>query len=260
MMALMIGSRLASHLLAANMGSKTYLPDIYPAVPGISRMNRTVSESSRLLLDAENHLAAMAIPHVQGTFESLVDSVVTLLIKDGKTQPTLSDRKRGLMGKLKYVACQTNMTFDAGDLQLIDLVRCIRNCIIHNGSRPDERLTNVWNNLSQSAVSQWIKITGRELPIHNNRIKVKGPELVATLAIAKHMAREASDYVAKELKPSTWSVVIVEDFLSNYEKTIPTDSAQLRKKVFGWSRMYYQSAGIQDTCLEAELLKQGYEK
>lgn len=257
MMALMIGSRLASHLLAANAGCNAFLPTIYPAVPGISRMNRTVKDSSQLLLGAEKHLAAMAIPYILATFEALVDSSVSLLIQDHNNPPTKSEKKKGLMGLLEYISKTTDVSFDAIYLQLFDLTRSIRNCIVHDGSVPKCSLKNLWSSLSELSQDRWMTTAERPLPLQPNGLEVLSGELVATLAITKYMARQISINLGIKISPITWAAIVLEDFQSNYTKPLPKDATQLRKKVCGWNRMYYQTVGIQIKDIHQEMSNRG---
>jgi hypothetical protein len=135
MMALLIGSRLAAHLLAANAGSVAKLPVIYPSVPGVARMNRTVTDASCLLVDAEQHLAAMGIPYVQATYEVMVNDTIRVFQESGHRPPNRGEAKKGLMGLHQYIGTVSGLTFQTDDLSLLDVVRQMRNAIVHDGSR-----------------------------------------------------------------------------------------------------------------------------
>lgn len=78
-MALLAGSHLASHTLQLTDGSAHLLPEIFPRVPHIRRFNLETSQARLLLLDAEVHLAAMAVPYMLAIHEDFANTCLKLL-------------------------------------------------------------------------------------------------------------------------------------------------------------------------------------
>jgi hypothetical protein len=251
-MALLVGSRLASHLLAANVGSVAYLPEIYPAVAGIARLHLKVDRATELLRGSERHLVAMGIPYVWATYENLVNATVGILVRGGLTTPTKAEKNRGLMGLHSYVA-RVTAPLAQDDLDLLVLVRSTRNCIVHAGGATTADVIDGWQALTPTAEARWIKGATRPMDVTARQLDLLVGELVAALAITKHMARELSESVRTAISTKIWAAIAVDDFLANYPNEIPHDPTILRKKVIGWSRMNYSSATIPESEIVAEL-------
>lgn len=254
-MALLVGSRLAAHLLTANAGSLAYLPEIYPAVDGIGRLHLRADRASSLLRGAEPQLSTMAIPYIWATYEVLIESSIDILVVAGKRRPTRGELRRGMMGRHDYLGLVTGAPFVSDDLALIDLVRNIRNCIVHEGGLINAGVLGTWSALSAAAETRWIGDAGRALDLAGPSLDVRSGEVIGALAITKHMARQVSSLLGATLSTSSWSHVIVDDFLANYPELskVRSDPNVLRRKVKGWTRQFYASASVTATELDAEL-------
>lgn len=252
-MALLIGSRLAAHLLSASTGSSAYLPEIYPSVDGIRRLHLRPDTASALLRDVESHLAAMAIPYIWATFEVLLNETSDLLGRDQKPSPTAVEKKDGMKGLLTYIGRVTSSPLDPDDVALLDLVRHIRICIVHYGSRPGSKVRNAWNLLSIPQHDRWVRYANRPLPLTGSVIDIRNDEVVASLAIAKHAARQIGERLTTSISPATWAEEIVDDYLSNGVNP-PSDPVLRRKKLKGWARLFYESAKVPQSLLDAALV------
>jgi len=256
MVALLVGSRLSSHLLEANAGSSAYLSEIYPAVRGIGRMYRTIDDTSQMLIEAERHLASMAIPYVWATYEELVNSAVKLF-EECRMGPTGAERHNGLPGLHSYLERVSSIEFESDALALAELVRRIRVCIIHNGGRIRADLVDEWNSLAPSARTAWVGFAGHDLDVTKENLELTDRELVASLATTKWMARQISSLLVAALTAQDWSKAIVDDFLENYGRPLPGETRMLRRKVKGWVRMYYSATNATDSDIDSELLGRG---
>jgi hypothetical protein len=63
MMALLAGAGMASHLLQLTRGSQYLLPEVFPQVPPIGRLNLRSELAHQILDAADVHLGAMSIPY-----------------------------------------------------------------------------------------------------------------------------------------------------------------------------------------------------
>src|SRR6266571_6922255 len=79
MIALLAGSRLAAHTLQLTAGSTSLLPQIFPAIPHIRHFNLQTETARQLLLDADSHLGAVAVPYALAVHEDYVMSCLSLL-------------------------------------------------------------------------------------------------------------------------------------------------------------------------------------
>lgn len=254
-MALLVGSRLAAHLLAANAGSPAYLPEIYPAVAGIGRLHLHADAASSLLGSAETQLSSMAIPYVWATYEVLIESSIEILVRAGMRQPTRRERGQGVMGRHRYMELVTGIAFDPDDLALIDLVRILRNCIVHAGGFLTADVAAAWSTLTAAAESRWIGDSGRSLGLSGPRLDLLSGEVIGSLAITKHVARRVSALLGATVPTSIWAQVIVDDFLVHHPapSKVVNDAPRLRKKVNGWNRTNYIAAGVTAAEIDTEL-------
>jgi hypothetical protein len=83
MMALLAGSRLAAHTLQLTAGSLRLLPEMFPAVPDIRMFNLRTEVARELLLDADSHLGAVAVPYALAVHEDFMISVIEVLKAEG---------------------------------------------------------------------------------------------------------------------------------------------------------------------------------
>ena len=254
-MALLVGSRLAAHLLTANAGSSAYLPEIYPAVSGIERLRLRADAASLLLRGAERHLSSMAIPYIWASYEALVESSIKILVQASKGTMNVSEYQTGMKGRHDYIQRVTGSLLEVDDLALVDLVRRIRNCIVHDGGLKNGQVLKAWSVLSTTAKARWVSDTRRDLRLAGGRLDILSGEVIGSLAVTKHMARQISSLLGAVVSKATWSKIIVDDFLANYPglPSVVNDPPVLRRKVEGWARMYYSSAGVATKELEKVL-------
>lgn len=95
MMALLIGARIASSSLAGlePQGRSMHLPELFPEVPDVQRMNRTAEDASELLTHAEKYLAYMGIPFVLSVYQTLaVDAIRGSRLRRGESTNSGSRR------------------------------------------------------------------------------------------------------------------------------------------------------------------------
>jgi hypothetical protein len=85
MMALLVGSRVAGASLARRDASDMgrHLPELFPSLPDVQRMNRTAEDTIGLLANAERHLTYMGIPFVLSVYQTLAVETIRLLRRQG---------------------------------------------------------------------------------------------------------------------------------------------------------------------------------
>jgi hypothetical protein len=80
MMGLLVGAQLAAHLLKLTEGSQRLIPEVFPQVAHIGRINLTSEAARGILVDAESHLGAMSVPYVLALHEDFLKTCVELLV------------------------------------------------------------------------------------------------------------------------------------------------------------------------------------
>jgi hypothetical protein len=197
----------------------------------------------------------MAIPYIWATYEVLIESSIEILVLAGMRRPSQAERRQGTMGRHRYLGLVTGSPFDSDHLALIDLVRNVRNCVVHEGRVINAGTSAAWSALSAAAEARWVGDTGRALQVAGPRLDILSGEVMGRLAITKHMARQVSALLGRTVSTATWSQVIIDDFLTNHPapSMVVNDPPMLRRKVNGWNPTNYASAGVTSTELDAEL-------
>ncbi|MET7971701.1 hypothetical protein ABZW44_01240 [Streptomyces mirabilis] len=244
MMALLAGSRLAENTLRLTDGSTRLLPEIFPGVTHIRRMNLTTANARSLLAEAEQHLGAMAVPYALAIHEDFVKTCFDLLIRAGQITPA-EVRSTDASSMHRAFENKVGQRLPNASMEQFQLIRRMRNAVIHAGGKPKQGLVNAANNLSSSALTQWTKITG-EHPA--TRVKLGVPvtfshgELILALAVTKRISQEMNFSLRDSLSRATWADVALEDFVSEHPQLVHI--AQRKRKLGGFLRSYYQALNL----------------
>jgi hypothetical protein len=252
-MAFLAGSHLASHTLQLTEGSDRMLPEIFPAVLHISRFNLRTSLAREVLSNAENNLARMAIPHILALHEDFAFAVLDMMVK-----LKLLSRNKRKSASIKTVHAKIEdcspHKYNRATLEQFDLVRCIRNCIIHAGGVPNKEFYTALTNMSTDAENEWQKRTDRPSSsiVSNDRIVIRHYEIIGTLAITKSLWRETNEILQKSLTSAHWKEVALEDFLR--DGPITGNKRQKERALKGFIRHHYKAAKISNQDIEDALV------
>lgn len=257
-MALLAGSRLAENTLQLTAGSARLLPEIFPAVPHIKRMNLSTASAQSLLAEAETHLSAMAVPYALAIHEDFVQTCFGLLIRAGQMTQAEADGTKAYSMHRTFER-KVGQRLPQDPMQQFHLIRQMRNAVIHAGGIPEPRLIAAAANLSQSALSQWIKLTG-EHP--QARISPRVPvtfshgELILALAVTKRISQEMNCLLRDRLRRATWADISLEDFTSQHAAL--KHISQRKRKLPGFLRTYYRSLNLTQSELNSAMQRAGW--
>lgn len=240
-MALLVGSRMAAHLLGLTAGSQQLLPAIFPAVAHVGRFNLTPDKARQILLQADTHLGTMAVPYALAIHEDFLRSCLKLL-------SMTADAPAAQLHTI--YAARTGGRFEDDALAQFHVIREMRNTVIHLGGRVDDRLIRCVEKLPPSAEVSWQALVGRS----PRGLKLGGVvelgvgELFLTLAATKNLARQANRMLVSALTTAEWADLIVQDFRDNG----PSDAQrpQRRRKLQGWRRFHYGPTTATDADLD----------
>ncbi|MFE6678590.1 hypothetical protein [Streptomyces sp. NPDC057729] len=258
MMALLAGSRLAENTLRLTDGSTRLLPEIFPAVPHIRRMNLTTANARSLLSQAERHLGAMAVPYALAIHEDYVKTCFGLLLKDGQIG-TAEIRGADASSMHRLFEQKVGKQLPGDSIEQYHLIRRMRNAVIHAGGKPKQGLVTAANSLSPRALAQWVKVAG-ESPA--TRVKLGVPvtfshgELVLALAVTKRISQEMNFALRGSLSRNTWADVALEDFTAEHPRLVHI--AQRKRKLVGFLRSYYQALNLTEAEATAAMQRAGW--
>ena len=253
LMALLAGSKLASHLLILNEGSTKLLPEVFPKVEHIQRFSLTSEKARGILEEAERHLGTMGTPYILALHEDFMNVCINF-VRLGI--PGLSsDKTVGLSKQHALFQSLTGSSFSADSLNQLDVIRCMRNCIIHNGGRVSQVLIDSIRFLSAKAVSDWNKLA--DSPIHSMAIgdllDFGHSEMILTLAITKKLAKEANVILQTAISREVWADLLIQEMIE-IDSKFAFKSDALRK-VAGLSRHRFGALALSDTELRDALTR-----
>lgn len=256
MMALLVGSRLGSHTLALAEGSPHLLGTMFPAVDEIQRFNRSIRDARALIQSAERHLTFMAIPYALAVYaDFLIDSILLARESgldhegDDPTKVQLDTIHSRLAGALRVDLSELPATH----LRLFELLRLIRNRIIHRGGTTGSRLrTHYRQVLHEEDRREWRRIADRELALGDSsaQLPLEAPELRAALAVTKHLAESVSALLDRQVPTAIWAREAVREYRLSVGGDIRPNEVQ---SIVGFARMHYSHLDLADGEIQAAL-------
>jgi hypothetical protein len=212
MMAFLAGANMSAHLLQLTSGSKHLLGEVFPQVPHIGRFNLTSDAARAILLDAESHLGGMAVPYALAIHEDFLRTCLDLLRRAGlctgrDTRPSMKE----IHGKIEQA---TGQPFDAVSMAQFQVMRCLRNAIVHaNGRAGTELFAEFLPRWTPEVERGWVKIAKRS-PLEltdDERVDLRHGELILTLAVTRKLARQANAMLVTALPRDLWINLLIED-------------------------------------------------
>lgn len=249
MIALLAGSRLAAHSLQLHIGSPHQLPGLFPAVRDIDRFNLLPERASELLLDADAHLAAVAIPYALAVYESFVKDVANLVLGEGfAVSQDRNALNAGRMHTTFYTAVAEPEPEET--VALFHVLRAARNAQIHHGGAITAEVREQMDSLTTGQRERWEQLTmGQAGDLFvEGRLRFTVGHLIASFAVTKEAARQINKTLGKKLGSETWARLAVEDYSSSSDH--PRNSRQWKRGLLGFTRFNYLG-GI--TLAEADL-------
>ncbi|MGP5220422.1 hypothetical protein [Arthrobacter rhombi] len=248
-MGLLAGSKLASQSLAITAGSQMLLKDIFPQVPHIDRFNLKAGKARGVLEDAENLLGVLAVPQIMALHEDLITGMLELLERSmaGSTNPNQRLNAKNMHARFEGAA---SISFTSSTLDLFQLLRMSRNAHIHNGGVVSKHFADELATCAPASLQLWRGITGESFPAYKegDKVELRLPALIGTLAITKRLANEANEGLQQSLSPSVWADLVAEDCKSPW---VPGNDGQQKKRILGIARKYYAAVNITEADLMA---------
>ncbi len=238
MIALLAGSRLAAHSLQLHAGSPHQLPGVFPAVKDIDRFNLLPDRASQLLLDADAHLAAVAIPYALAVYEAFVKDAINMLENAGFTvSHARGALNAGRMHKTFFDAA--GVVEPTESVPLFHVLRCLRNAQIHHAGQVTAEVTESLNSLTESQRGRWEQLTMGPLEsvIKQDRLDFAIGHLIAAFAITKETARQINEVLGQKISREIWADLATADFAEGAEH--PRNSRQWKKGLLGFARFHY---------------------
>lgn len=247
LMALLAGAQLANHLLKLNEGSDRLLPEVYPNVPHIGRVNLKADTAAEILRVADTHLGAMSVPYALAIHEDYMRSCLELLAGAG----LLSASKAKVNSFEQHTNFEdgTGATFDIVSLAQLTTLRHMRNARIHNGSRASKVLVDQLQAWPVGADAGWTKVTGRSprFLAEGDVVEFGHGEMLLALAVTTRLDRQANEILQGALPRATWASMVIDDLLS--ANSLALSRSDSLRKARGIARHHFDALKL----TEAEL-------
>lgn len=253
-MALLAGSKLAVNTLQLTRGSIHQLSEIYTEVEHIERFNLRTDTAMRILDEAENHLAVMAVPYVMALHEDYMSHCCQLLASVGLLSSSrLSDLNAKNMHRTFENA--SGGTVNAVDLQLFQVLRCLRNSLIHSGGVASEELEQARWAVGAAGEARWMLVARESLPpfAKGSIVQVGQFHIIATLAITSTLMKDANSILTSCVPREIWADRALQDALVAGQGAVGNPNQRLRS-LRRFINRYYLNLQLGD----AELIAAGF--
>lgn len=203
-MALLVGSQLATNTLLLTDGSERTLGEIFPRVRHIPRFNLMPDRARRMLDDAESHLSVIAMPYMLTLQESLFTSFEEILKAANVAPQWTANQKRTSPVWIiqNHWKMQTKEGIDEPGWALYELLNEMRNDVIHRAGITGERTVEKAAALPVAARTLWAQKSKKPLPkflLDIPHILDHG-DMAVCFAIARSLAM-AGNYRLQQLYP-----------------------------------------------------------
>ena len=240
---LLAGAQLSDHLLQLNRGSERLLPEIYPNVPHIRRFNLTADAASNILSEADVHLGAMSVVYTLALHEDHMKTSLMLLadaavISRRSAREALAARQHQLLQE----ACGQHL--DPVPLEQLDVLRRMRNAVVHDGGRVNAGLLANIAALSEDALAGWTRAAKRSPTDlrEGDRLRLGHGEMLLALAVTKNVERGVNLLLQVGLPRTTWVRIAVDDAVTSMPGVLRGNAAI--RKIHGFARHHYGSLDI----------------
>ncbi|MFB8763745.1 hypothetical protein [Nocardiopsis alba] len=255
-MGLLVGSKLASHVLGVTRGSERTLPEIFPNVDKIERFNLKPEFAQKVLEDAEHHLGAMAVPHLLGLHEDYGKNCLQILQESGLISSSEANGAKAWNIHIKFSAA-TSENLDESCVGIYEILRKMRNCIIHAGGLANASLEEDLNSLSIETKTLWENVTKEKIPSFRTgeKIQFSYPETIAALAVLKRLSRQMNHILGRVVGKEVWMKIMIEDFLNTSQ--IHQNRARTVNSVHRFSSFNYAPLKFSKEEIEGFLFQEG---
>lgn len=238
-MTILVGLGLASNTVNKSHKSNEYLTKVFSAVDHVERMDVTLLSYEAKLVDAESHLAIMAVPYVLSLHEEYVISSLKMVSRAGLIN---SAALRNVKAKFMHekFATATSTSFPADLLNEFHVMRSMRNAFIHNAGVSEGEILTYYAQMSQTSKIKWQTLAeGRSLAniLQGEKIDLAYPEIKLALLITNELSRIINNVLVQKIPKIVWRDILLEDFLSTVDTK--KDFKVLERKLKKFALNYY---------------------
>ena len=259
-MALLVGANLASNTLELTSRSPVTIAKIFPETAHIDRFDLTSESAQDVLNNSEAHVSLIAIPQIMSYHEHYMMRILKFAKEHG------IEISSNEIGGLNLSKVHEKLEEKLGGnispelLELVQLLRLIRNSIIHRNGEASSTLKDSISEASTEVKEIWAELVPNspieEVVSSDNRININAGHIILALAATKRIEREVNTLLQNSISVDEWASIAVEDF--NQSTSAITNSSKWRRSLLGYVRLNYGCVEINEAQLEAAASRLGY--
>ena len=248
-MALLVSTRLAALTLdqvsAEHAGE--HLPQLFPSVEHVDRLDRPPGDAKALILDAERHFTYMAIPFVLTVYSTFVVDAIRIL-RDAGIDAGTEDSSRLMLGDLHDYLERIGLSLPQRERELFDFIRLVRNRIVHFRGIEGSALRSSFVGMSSDSKKLWRYLSGGNPPLGTPKeeLRLEARHLIPALAVTNHLGEAINVALSQLIPTAAWADTVVRDFMSDSH---PAPQAQRLRKLVGYTRYHYGALGLDESML-----------
>ena len=253
-MALLASIRIAQ----ADLGTKdpdSFTPHVFNAVPDLERLNLRVRDALPVIARAERSLVYMAIPYMLSVHHAYGVDCLRMVAGEEEDDSDGGGTEQIALSELhaRFVAA-TGFPLSEDLLCLFDLLRVVRNRIIHYAGLRGSHLNQKWHALSSTARGGWTKVSERDFPIGptGEELPLSIGELIGTLMVVKQLGRAMNEAVQLAVPRARWARIAAEDFRAGSPNGLGQRDTRLRR-LTGFVDEHYAALRFSQEELEVTL-------
>ena len=257
LMALVVGAGVAGASLA-DAPDRTLLPELAPNVAYVQRMNQPIADVRALWDRAAPAITRTAIPYILSVYGVFLADAIGLLHEIGRDADRHEPDDTYLQELHSRFAGAAAVQLPTRDLALFEVIRVVRNRLVHQAGTPGSKLRPLWSHLPQDAKEEWIRIAGRPLTESivepQSALDLRLGELNATLAVTHRLAHRVNAGLVTSVAPEVWADMLVADYRELWPRRYGNREQCLRR-LSGYARHSYGALNLDDLVLEEAMLR-----
>jgi hypothetical protein len=257
MVALLAGSRLASHTLNLTSGSPQLLPQIFPRVANIDRFNLVPDQAKALLDAADQHVAAVSVPYALSVHEDFTMAIIEMVRTRGTPIVVPGRRKLGPATMHETLFTALGYPYPSLTLEIFHVLREMRNSQIHEGGRANKRFIALVATMSLPAQALWLDITGSPHTdaIDHGRVAFSLGQMFLAFATTKRLAREINVALQAHWTSAQWASLLVRDYQEQTSHL--RNSSSWRRSLIGYAQLEYGPLALSESEIEGAARSSG---
>jgi hypothetical protein len=255
LMALVAGAAIADATLSG-APQDALLPSQFPALTQLERMNQPVGSVRALWARSPGALARTAFSYIVSVYAAFLADAVVMLQHAGLDNDSHEPDDTHVKSLHERFSTSAGILLPGREVSLFELIRKVRNRLMHQAGTPGAGLGREWRYLTEDAKAEWCRVAGRPFTdticARNLVLDLQLGELNAALAVTHRLAHRVNDALRLAVDEDVWATWIVDDYRDLWPRKFGDASRRLGR-LQGYSRHLYGPLSISQGAFERAL-------